>query len=157
MIERAFDWLEANVPAERESTLNWGDSRIGNVLWRDFAPVAVLDWEMAALGVPEVDLMWALQMHHFFYDLPLKYGMPDLLEGFFRFDDVVGRYEELSGRTVEDTQYWLVFAALRYAIVSIRTTMRGVRTGEAPEPETPDAAIMNAHILEAYLDGERPR
>ncbi len=27
-----------------------GDSRIGNVMYQDFAPVAVLDWEMATLG-----------------------------------------------------------------------------------------------------------
>ena len=36
--------------------LSWGDSRIGNVMYRDFAPVAVLDWEMAPLGPRELDL-----------------------------------------------------------------------------------------------------
>ena len=28
----------------------WGDARVGNVLYRDFEPVAVLDWEMVTLG-----------------------------------------------------------------------------------------------------------
>ena len=34
------------------TVFNWGDSRIGNMLWRDFEPVAVLDWEMATVGPP---------------------------------------------------------------------------------------------------------
>lgn len=156
-IEKAFDWLEANRPDPRPPGLNWGDSRLGNVLWREYAPQAVVDWEMAALGPPEVDVMWALHLHHFFYELPTKYGMPDLLTDFMRFDDVVGRYEELSGRTLQDTQYWLVFAALRYAIVSIRTTMRAVRNGDLPAPATPDDALMNGHILLEYMEGNRPR
>ncbi len=33
-----------------DPVLVWGDSRIGNVLYEDFRPVAVLDWEMATLG-----------------------------------------------------------------------------------------------------------
>ena len=50
LLERTFDWLEANWPDGRAATepvLLWGDARIGNVLYRDFPPVAVLDWEMA--------------------------------------------------------------------------------------------------------------
>ena len=30
--------------------LNWGDARIGNMIYAGTAPVAVLDWEMAAVG-----------------------------------------------------------------------------------------------------------
>jgi len=157
IIETALDWLDANRPAERPATLNWGDSRIGNVLWSEFRPRAVVDWEMAALGVPEVDVTWALHLHHFFHDLTEKYGMPDLLPGFLLWDDVVGRYEELAGRPLQDLQYWLVFAALRYAIISIRTTMRAVRTGDLPVPATPEEGLMNVDLLRSYLDGGRPR
>ena len=40
-----------NWPAHESPTvLSWGDSRIGNVLYDDFAPAALLDWEMAGLG-----------------------------------------------------------------------------------------------------------
>ncbi len=157
IIETALDWLEANRPAERPAVLNWGDSRIGNVLWSDFTPAAVVDWEMAALGVPEVDVTWALHLHDFFHGLTVTYGMPDLLPGFLLWDDVVGRYEEVSGRTLQDLQYWLVFAALRYAIISIRTTMRAVKTGDLPEPPTPEEGLMNIDLLRSYLEGGRPR
>ena len=45
LIERGFDWIEANFPADAGSAvLCWGDSRIGNVIYRDFEPAAVLDW-----------------------------------------------------------------------------------------------------------------
>ena len=31
-------------------------ARIGNVMYKDFEPVGVLDWEMAALGPREMDI-----------------------------------------------------------------------------------------------------
>src|SRR5262249_24534107 len=40
LIERCFTWLDANWPeSEGPTVLSWGDSRIGNVLYRDFEPV----------------------------------------------------------------------------------------------------------------------
>ena len=56
--ERTLDWLEANMPdtSGTDTVLCWGDSRIGNVMYRDFAPVGVLDWEMAAIGPREMDV-----------------------------------------------------------------------------------------------------
>ena len=43
-----------------------GDARIGNVLYEGFTPVAVLDWEMAALGPRGLDLGWLVFLHAFF-------------------------------------------------------------------------------------------
>ena len=40
LLERGFAWLDANWPEhEGPTVLSWGDSRIGNVLYRDFEPV----------------------------------------------------------------------------------------------------------------------
>ena len=36
ILERALDWLAANRPDDDPSVLNWGDSRIGNILFDDF-------------------------------------------------------------------------------------------------------------------------
>lgn len=44
LTERALTWLEANQPEGHDTVLCWGDSRIGNMMYRDFEPVAVLDW-----------------------------------------------------------------------------------------------------------------
>src|SRR5262249_41488405 len=45
LIERTFAWLDEHRPPERDTVLNWGDARIGNMLFRDFEVVGVLDWE----------------------------------------------------------------------------------------------------------------
>ena len=47
----------------------WGDSRVGNVLYQDFRPVAVLDWEMATLGPREMDVAWIIFAHMVFQEL----------------------------------------------------------------------------------------
>ena len=47
-------------PRTGDVVLSWGDSRIGNIIWDDFRAAAVLDWEMASLGQPEMDLGWWL-------------------------------------------------------------------------------------------------
>ena len=151
-IDRALDWLEANRPEDEGPTvLNWGDARLGNTMFRDGVPVAVLDWEMAALGAPEVDLAWAVHLHDFFKDLAVRFEM-DPLEDFFPRDRVIATYEALTGRPVHDYDYYEVFAGVRYSIVSIRTGESSVATGTVPEPDHHDGLIMNGPLLEAMLD-----
>jgi aminoglycoside phosphotransferase (APT) family kinase protein len=60
---RISDWLEAHRPVDQPSTLCHGDYKLDNVLFAPDAPprlLAVVDWEMAAIGDPLVDLAWAL-------------------------------------------------------------------------------------------------
>jgi aminoglycoside phosphotransferase (APT) family kinase protein len=151
-IDRAFAWLEAHRPDDEGPTvLNWGDARLGNMMFRDGEPAAVLDWEMAALGAPEVDLAWAVHLHDFFADLAVRFEMDPLLD-FFPRDRVIATYEERSGRKVRNYDYYEVFAAIRYAIVSIRTGETSVVTGTLPEPDHHDGLIMNGPLLERILD-----
>jgi aminoglycoside phosphotransferase (APT) family kinase protein len=154
LIERVFEWLDARHPPESgPPRLNWGDARIGNVLFRDFTPVAVLDWEMACLGAPEVDLAWGLVMHRFFADLATDLGMPGV-PGFWERHDVVSAYERLAGRRVEHLEFYEVFAALRWGIISTRTSRRAIRDGQMPQPDEPDGLIMHRAMLERMLSGE---
>src|SRR5262249_46473679 len=63
---RISDWLEARRPADQPSTLCHGDYKLDNLLFALDAPprlLAVVDWEMAAIGDPLVDLAWALVFH----------------------------------------------------------------------------------------------
>ena len=153
LIERAFDWLEEHWPAHEGPTgLSWGDSRIGNVMYREFEPVAVLDWEMAGLGPPEIDLAWFVYLHRFFQDLAQDYGLEGLPD-FLRPDDVWATYESMTGYTPRDLDFFTVYAAVRYAIVSVRTTQRGVHFGQAEMPEDLDDLIMHRRGVEALLAG----
>jgi aminoglycoside phosphotransferase (APT) family kinase protein len=152
LIERTFDWLDANRSAEGPTVLNWGDARIGNILYRDFEPVAVLDWEMATVGPAEIDIAWMVFLHRFFNDLAEKFEMPGIPD-FMQRDEVARTYEQMTGRAVGALEWFEVFAALRFAVVSIRTSTRAIAYGTMEKPDDPDDLVMFRGLLEQMLDG----
>jgi aminoglycoside phosphotransferase (APT) family kinase protein len=113
VVERAFEWLEARWPVEAEAApavVCWGDSRIGNMLYRDFEPQVVLDWEMATVGPRELDVGWFIFLHRFFQDIATDFGMtglPDFLDR----DEVVAQYEACSGHRLHDIDWFITYAA----------------------------------------------
>ncbi len=112
--EAALDWLRRERPVEEgPPRLLWGDSRIGNVIFQEFEPRAVLDWEMVTLGQPEVDLAWFLFMdrHHWQgFGVPRLAGLPGRAE-------TSARYERLLRRPLRHLAYYEVFAAFRFAVI----------------------------------------
>src|SRR6478735_5363878 len=60
LLARAWTWLADALPEDRSVGLCWGDPRPGNVIFRDFAPVCVTDFEASFIGSPEMDLGWWL-------------------------------------------------------------------------------------------------
>ena len=154
LLERCFEKLESTWPSEEgETVLSWGDARIGNILYRDFEPVAVLDWEMASLGPREIDLAWFIYLHRMFQDTAEQYGMPGM-PYFLRREDVCLTYERLTGHTPEAMDWYTFLAAVRYGVVSLRTGIRGVRFGEAEMPADTDDLLMNRRTLELMLDDQ---
>jgi aminoglycoside phosphotransferase (APT) family kinase protein len=153
LVERGFAWLDAHWPANEGPTVAcWGDSRIGNVMYRDFAPVAVLDWEMAALGPRELDVAWLIYGHRIFEDIANSMDLPGMPE-FLRPGDVAGTYESLTGHTLGDLGFYGTYAALQYAIVFLRTGHRQVHFGEVDAPGHVDDLVMNHEPLERMLAG----
>jgi aminoglycoside phosphotransferase (APT) family kinase protein len=153
VIERAFDWLEAHWPRdESDAVVSWGDSRIGNVLYRGFEPVAVLDWEMAGLAPRELDLAWMIYSHRVFQDIAGSMDLPGLPD-FMRPADVLAEYEQRSGYTPRDLEFFGTYAALQWAIVFVRTARRSVHFGEREMPDHLDEVIVNRDGLEAMLAG----
>ena len=153
LVERGFAWLEENWPKDPGPTvLSWGDSRVGNVLFRDFEPVAVLDWEMAAVCPREVDLGWLIYGHYVFQDMATRYGLPGLPD-FLRGDDVAAAYEAATGHTPRELNFYITYSALQYAIVFLRTGSRSVHFGEIPMPDDPDDLLHNREPLERMLAG----
>ncbi|MGY2026354.1 phosphotransferase family protein [Nocardia gipuzkoensis] len=153
LIERSFAWLDEHWPADPgPDVLSWGDARPGNVIYREFDPVAVLDWEMAALGPRELDLGWMIFIHRFFQDLATRFGQPGLPD-FLRRDDVVAKYEALTGHSVRDLDFYIVYAAVRHAIVMARVKRRMIHFGEDTDTPDRDDYVMHRASLEALLDG----
>lgn len=153
LIERGFEWLDAHWPAhEGEPVFSWGDARIGNMMFRDFSPVAVLDWEMASIGPREIDLGWMIYIHRFFQDLVEDLGMTGLPH-VLRRDAVAAHYAELTGHTPRDLDFYTTYAALRHGVVMFRIARRQATFGEAEMPEDPDQAILHHAHLRDLLDG----
>lgn len=145
----AGEWLRANLPADPPPTgLNWGDARISNMLYREFQPVAVLDWELAALGPAEVDLAWFLFFQAFF---STGIGIDDL-PGFPSRDESIARYAELLGRPIADLFWYDVFAAWRHCAIMLRLADLSTDTGEFPAGN--DAGLNNiaTRMLAPMLD-----
>ena len=151
LLERCFEWLRSHWPAdEGAAVLSWGDSRIGNVIYRDFEPVAVLDWEMAGIGPPELEVGWMVYLHCMFEDMTSRYGLPGLPH-FMRPDDAAATYERLSGRRLQDLDWFITYSCLQLAIVFLRTGQRAVRFGERPPASNADELLINAPYLAALV------
>jgi aminoglycoside phosphotransferase (APT) family kinase protein len=151
LIERMFDWLDAHRPSDAgETVLSWGDSRIGNVLYRDFRPVAVLDWEMAGLGPRELDLAWLIFAHRVFEHLAGRFGAPGMPH-FMRPDDVAASYERKTGHTPKDLDFYMAYSAVQWGIVFLRTGFRSVHFGEREMPEDPEEFFHCKELFEEVI------
>jgi aminoglycoside phosphotransferase (APT) family kinase protein len=153
VLEWCFAWLEEHWPDDEAPTVVcWGDARVGNVMYRNFDPVAVLDWEMAALAPPELDLGWMITLHRFFEELAAQYGLPGMPH-FLRRDDVAATYESLTGHAPRHLDFYTMYAALRHGIVMARIHRRAMHFGEATMPDDPDDLVAHRAMLEAMLAG----
>lgn len=156
LLDDCFSWLRANLPVEGTDTgvprLSWGDARIGNMMFVDFKVAAVLDWEMASIAPPEVDLGWMIYMHRFFDDIAIDLGVDGMGE-FMAPTDVVATYEAATGRSVGDLRWHLAYAAMRHGIIMRRVTERSVLFGEAVRPDNVDDLIIHRATLAGMLDG----
>jgi aminoglycoside phosphotransferase (APT) family kinase protein len=153
LLERAFDWLAARWPGDVAAdtpVLCWGDARIGNVVYRDFSPVAVLDWEMMTLGPRELDVAWMIFAHKVFQELAELAGLPGLPEVMAE-HDVRATYEKLTGASLGDLHWFYVYAGLMWACVFMRTGARRVRFGEIEKPDDTESLFYHAGLLKRLM------
>jgi aminoglycoside phosphotransferase (APT) family kinase protein len=152
LLEECFAWLHANLPATTEARLSWGDARIGNMLFVDHEVSAVLDWEMACIAPPQVDLGWMIYLHWFFQDIGTDFGLPGRPD-LFGVEATAATYRELSGTEPGDLKWYLAYAAMRHGAIMRRVTERSIRFGEAERPAHPDETIIHRRTLREMLDG----
>ena len=153
LLDDCFAWLTDHLPTDASAdALSWGDGRIGNMMFRDNHVVAVLDWEMAAVAPPEVDLGWMCYLHLFFQDLAVQLGAPGLPD-MFRPADVRATYTAASGQEPGDLTWHIAYAAMRHGVIMRRVTERSIHFGEAERPDDIDALIIHRDTLAGMLDG----
>lgn len=119
--DEASAWLRSHRPIDFVPGLMHGDYQFANVMYEDGAPArlaAIVDWEMGTVGDPKLDLGWVVQSWPDdttareaatagYVDM---YGMPSR-------DQVLQHYADVSGRQVDDIDYYLVLAQWKLAVV----------------------------------------
>jgi aminoglycoside phosphotransferase (APT) family kinase protein len=120
---RVGEWLAETPPPDQAPALAHGDYKLDNVLFAESAPpdlLAVVDWEMASIGDPLVDLAWAMIFH------PGPGGtMPLGVASAPAFErdrlpsvaELVARYSDCTGRDVSRIDWYDVFSRWKLAIV----------------------------------------
>jgi aminoglycoside phosphotransferase (APT) family kinase protein len=133
LIERAFDWIEVNVPTSLPLALNWGDARIGNMLFDGRQLTGVLDWEIAEIAPREVDLGWFVFFERFYWPegRQARPGAPTR-------NELIERYQAASTAPLADLEFFERWAALRLAIMRMRAGHIAIAKGEISAAERPD-------------------
>lgn len=120
-LEVATAWLKDRKPLDFVPGIMHGDYQFANVMYRHGAPAqlaAIVDWEMGTVGDPKLDLGWMVQSWPENTDAPEQSEMGYVdMRGAPTRDQVVAHYAEVSGRQVDDLDYYLVLAKWKLAIV----------------------------------------
>ncbi len=151
ILEQAIEVLAATVPPNDRSVLNWGDARPGNIIYRNFEPAAVLDWEMAGVGPPEVDLAWTTFFQRFFSSMAEQHGLPPV-PAMFQRDVAKASYERLSGDALDDLAWYEALSGLRLGIILVRMSLRSIEYGMQKKVDDPNDLMVFAPLLELLLE-----
>jgi len=123
-LDRAARWLAAHKPAESGAALIHNDYKYDNLVLDPADPSrisAVLDWEMATVGDPLMDLGTTLGYWVEATDAPelqvLRFGCTTLPGNLTR-AEIVERYTHVSGRDVSNVVFYYVFGLYKIAVIS---------------------------------------
>ncbi|MFL6241155.1 MAG: phosphotransferase family protein [Actinomycetes bacterium] len=119
--DTAAAWLRSHRPIDYVPGLMHGDYQFANVMFRHGAPArlaAVVDWEMGTVGDPKLDLGWVVHAWPEDTSTPRSGGISYAdLHGMPSRSQLLARYAEVSGRQVDDIDYYMVLAKWKLAIV----------------------------------------
>jgi len=137
--EEVGSWLAANLPQSPPSTIVHGDYRLGNTMFAPQGPahvIAIFDWEMATIGDPFADIGY-MMIHWSQADDPpgRKFNLQSVTTrpGFPSRHELVARYEERSGRSVQALE-WYVALALWKAVAFMEGNYKRAVTGATDDP-----------------------
>ncbi|HYO62638.1 MAG TPA: phosphotransferase family protein [Pyrinomonadaceae bacterium] len=133
------NWLDARLPPDPpRPSLVHGDYKLDNVMLdaRDVGRVvAVLDWEMSAVGDPLVDLgiTLAYWVHTAQAARGESVGSVTFAEGWFAREEILERYAARTGFDLSNVTFYEVFAVFKIAVVLQQIFFRYKR-GQTDDP-----------------------
>ena len=136
--EDVMSWLDANRPDDVGSCIIHGDWRIDNMVF-DLAHkklAGVLDWELATVGDPLMDLGSALAYWVDRDDEPMFASLrrqPSHLEGMPTRKEFIAKYLELSNRKCEEFTFYEVFGLFRLTVI-IQQIWARYKAGQTTNP-----------------------
>jgi len=121
LCENVISWLRLNKPKSfNKFTLCWGDSRPGNILYKNFKATALLDWEMAVFGDPLSDLAWG-----FAVDDSSSLGLNvEKLEGSMNAEEAIMEWEDKTKFSAENYNYYRILSLLKFSVIMIRVAKK---------------------------------
>jgi aminoglycoside phosphotransferase (APT) family kinase protein len=135
-MERIAAWLGANLPPETGAALIHNDFKYDNVVLdpHDLTKIdAVLDWEMATLADPAMDVAASLAYVLEADDPPSLRALVPWHPGMITRQEFVERYEQASGRKIEHLAFYRAFGHFRLAGV-VQQIYRRWKDGHARDP-----------------------
>lgn len=150
VIDEAMRYVVAGVPSDARRSVVWGDARMGNVIFAadDLSVAAMLDWEGATLGPPEVDVTWWVMFDEFLAEAQGIARLPGVADR----QGTFARYEELAGAPLRDVAYYEVLAGLQLALINSRLADLLITTGKASEARASEFVTRVTEITRRSLD-----
>jgi aminoglycoside phosphotransferase (APT) family kinase protein len=151
--EKVMYWLTENMPPDSTKPgLIHNDFKLDNIVLDESDPmsiVGVLDWEMATIGDPLMDLgsslaYWIQKDDH--QDLLAIRMMPTNAEGAPTREELVKLYSELSGLETGNFDFYYCFGLFRLAAIAQQIYYRYFH-GQTKD-ERFKAMIIGVHVLE---------
>ncbi|CAN5266310.1 phosphotransferase family protein [soil metagenome] len=123
-LEKAVEWLNAEIPDSDSATLVHNDYKFDNVMLdpENFTEIiAVLDWELTTIGEPLMDLGTTLGYWMSAESgaelLNMPFNPRVLMENISR-RELADIYAEKSGRDVSNILYYYVFGTFKIAVIA---------------------------------------
>ncbi len=122
--EKVMKWMEQHQPKDYRYSLVHNDFKYDNVVFKDDSwkeVIAVLDWEMATLGDPLMDLgtslgYWTMSSDHEFVQQGIP--SPTIMEGNPSRSEIVELYAQKSGRDVDHLIFYYAFGLFKIAVIA---------------------------------------
>lgn len=123
--KRITEWLPKNMPPERvRPSIIHNDYKLDNLVLDPENPlriIGILDWEMATIGDPLMDLGSSLAYWVQKDDpdeLQLIRGMPTNIPGALTREELLARYSEKSGISIGNFDFYFCFGLFRLAVIA---------------------------------------
>ncbi|MDT7830943.1 phosphotransferase family protein [Flavobacteriaceae bacterium S356] len=122
--EKVMTWMNANQPRKYEHCLIHNDYKYDNIVFKDDSwkeVSAVLDWEMATIGDPLMDLGTSLGYWTVATDMDfVKQGIPSptIFEGNPIRSEIAELYAQKSGRDLTDIVFYYAFGLFKIAVIA---------------------------------------